>query len=88
MLMSPNSVAQYLGLYNNLFDVVILDEASQLPTCKAVGAFYRAKDAVIVGDLKQMPPTSFFAGGGPDVEELVLDDMDSILDDALALGIP
>ncbi len=88
MLMSPNSVAQYLTQDNNLFDVVIFDEASQLPTCKAVGALSRAKDAVIVGDPKQMPPTSFFAGGGPNVEDLALDDMDSILDDALALGIP
>ena len=88
MLMSPNSVAQYLAQNNNLFDVVIFDEASQLPTCKAVGALYRAKDAVIVGDPKQMPPTSFFAGSGPNVEDLALDDLDSILDDALALGIP
>lgn len=88
MLMSPNSVAQYLAQDNNLFDVVIFDEASQLPTCKAIGALSRAKDAVIVGDPKQMPPTSFFAGGGPNVEDLALDDLDSILDDALALGIP
>lgn len=88
MLMSPNSVAQYLAQDNNLFDIVIFDEASQLPTCKAVGALSRAKDAVIVGDPKQMPPTSFFAGSGPNVEDLALDDLDSILDDALALGIP
>ena len=88
MLMSPNSVAQYLVQDNNLFDVVIFDEASQLPTCKAIGALSRAKDAVIVGDPKQMPPTSFFAGSGPNVEDLALDDLDSILDDALALGIP
>lgn len=88
MLMSPNSVAQYLAQDNNLFDVVIFDEASQLPTCKAIGALARAKDAVIVGDPKQMPPTSFFAGSGPNVEDLALDDLDSILDDAIALGIP
>ncbi len=88
MLMSPNSVAQYLAQKNDLFDVVIFDEASQLPTCKAVGALFRAKDAVIVGDPRQMPPTSFFAGSGPEVEDLALADLDSILDDALALGIP
>ena len=88
MLMSPNSVAQYLAQNNDLFDVVIFDEASQLPTCKAVGALSRAKDAVIVGDPKQMPPTTFFSGGGPEVDDLALDDLDSILDDALALGIP
>ena len=88
MLMSPDSVAQYLAQKNDLFDVVIFDEASQLPTCKAIGALSRAKDAVIVGDPKQMPPTSFFAGSGPNVEDLAMDDLDSILDDALALGIP
>lgn len=88
MLMSPNSVAQYLAQQNDIFDVVIFDEASQLPTCKAVGALARARNAIIVGDPKQMPPTSFFAGSGPVVEDLVLDDLDSILDDALALGIP
>ena len=88
MLMSPNSVAQYLAQKNDLFDVVIFDEASQLPTCTAVGALFRAKDAVIVGDPRQMPPTSFFAGSGPEVEDLALADLDSILDDALALGIP
>lgn len=88
MLMSPNSVAQYLSHDLPLFDVVIFDEASQLPTCKAVGALSRAKAAVIVGDPKQMPPTSFFSGNGPDVNDLSLDDLDSILDDCLALGIP
>ncbi|MDO5475873.1 MAG: DUF4011 domain-containing protein, partial [Eubacteriales bacterium] len=88
MLMSPNSVAQYLAQKNDLFDIVIFDEASQLPTCKAAGALFRAKDAVIVGDPRQMPPTSFFAGSGPEVEDLALADLDSILDDALALGIP
>lgn len=88
MLMSPNSVAQYLAQDSNLFDVVIFDEASQLPTCKAIGALSRAGNAVIVGDPKQMPPTSFFAGSGPNVEDLALDDLDSILDDAIALGIP
>ena len=88
MLMSPNSVAQYLAQNNDMFDVVIFDEASQLPTCKAVGALFRATDAVIVGDPKQMPPTSFFAGSGPNVDDLALADLDSILDDALALGIP
>ena len=35
-----------------------------------------------------MPPTSFFAGGDPEIEDIALDDLDSILDDALALGIP
>ena len=56
------AAAQYLQAENNLFDIVIFDEASQLPTCKAVGVLAKAKNAVIVGDPNQMPPTSFFAG--------------------------
>ena len=56
------AAAQYLQAENDLFDIVIFDEASQLPTCKAVGVLAKAKNAVIVGDPNQMPPTSFFAG--------------------------
>ena len=88
LLMSPISVAQYLSLDNDKFDVVIFDEASQLPTCKAVGVLARGKNAVIVGDPNQMPPTSFFAGSMIDEDNLDIEDLDSILDDCLALGMP
>ena len=88
MLMSPISAAQYLQAENDLFDIVIFDEASQLPTCKAVGVLARAKNAVIVGDPNQMPPTSFFAGNMVDEDNLDIEDLDSILDDCLALGMP
>ena len=88
MLMSPISAAQYLRAENDLFDIVIFDEASQLPTCKAVGVLARAKNAVIVGDPNQMPPTSFFAGNMVDEDNLDIEDLDSILDDCLALGMP
>lgn len=88
MLMSPISVSQYLDVNNQPFDIVIFDEASQLPTCKAVGALVRGKNAVIVGDPNQMPPTSFFAGNTIDEDNLDLEDLDSILDDCLALGMP
>lgn len=88
MLMSPISVSQYLQAKNDLFDIVIFDEASQLPTCKAVGVLARGKNAVIVGDPNQMPPTSFFAGNTVDEENLDIEDLDSILDDCLALGMP
>lgn len=87
MLMSPNSVSQYLEHDNEMFDVVIFDEASQLPTCKAIGALLRARNAVVVGDPKQMPPTTFFASAGPEVDDLSIDDLDSILEDVLALGV-
>ena len=88
MLMSPISVAQYLSADNDLLDIVIFDEASQLPTCKAVGVLARGKNAVIVGDPNQMPPTSFFAGNSVDEDNLDIEDLDSILDDCLALGMP
>lgn len=88
MLMSPISVAQYLSADNDLVDIVIFDEASQLPTCKAVGVLARGRNAVIVGDPNQMPPTSFFAGSSVDEDNLDIEDLDSILDDCLALGMP
>lgn len=88
MLMSPISVAQYLSAENDLFNIVIFDEASQLPTCKAVGVLARGENAVIVGDPNQMPPTSFFAGNTVDEDNLDIEDLDSILDDCLALGMP
>lgn len=89
MLMSPLSIAQYLPPNQALFDVVIFDEASQITTWDAVGAIARARQTVIVGDPKQLPPTNFF--GRNDEEEDVADhekDLESILDEARSAGIP
>ncbi len=88
MLMSPISVAQYFDVNTDHFDLVIFDEASQLPTCEAVSALARAKQAVIVGDPKQMPPTSFFNTIKLDEENMEIEDLESILDDCLALSVP
>ena len=88
MLMSPITVSQYLQPDPELFDIVIFDEASQIPTCEAVPSLARAKSAVIVGDPKQMPPTSFFTSGGSDDEYPETEDLESVLEDCLALGIP
>lgn len=88
MLMSPMSVAQYIDVSADTFDLVIFDEASQMPTSEAVGALARGKNAVIVGDPKQMPPTSFFASQTVDEENIDMEDMESVLDDCLALSIP
>lgn len=88
MLMSPISVAQYVDLNNDQFDLVIFDEASQMPTSEAVGAIARGKALVVVGDPKQMPPTSFFSTSQVDEDEVDLDDMESILDDCIALSMP
>ena len=88
MLMSPISAAQYLDPKRESFDIVVFDEASQLPTCKAVGVLARGKDAVVVGDPKQMPPTSFFSTNTMDEDNLESEDLESILDDCLALNMP
>lgn len=61
-MMSPLSIAQYLDpkQYESYFDYVIFDEASQVKTEDAIGALLRGKNYVIMGDTKQLPPTSFF----------------------------
>ena len=88
MLMSPISVAQYINSRYPKFDLVIFDEASQLPTCEAVGAIARGENLVVVGDPKQMPPTSFFKKGFTDEDNIENEDLESILDDCLAISMP
>jgi len=60
-LMSPLSVSDTLPLEPDLFDVVIFDEASQIPLEEAIPAIYRSHQVIIVGDEMQLPPTTFFA---------------------------
>ena len=88
MLMSPISVAQYFEVDKSKFDLVIFDEASQMPTCEAVGAIARGENVIVVGDPKQMPPTSFFSTNHFDEENADKEDLESILDDCLALSMP
>ncbi len=87
MLMSPASVAQYIDPDFPEFDLVIIDEASQMQTCEAVGAIARGRAVVIAGDEQQLPPTDFFKKRRED-SDLMLEDLESILDDALALNMP
>lgn len=88
MLMSPISVAQYFDVDKSKFDLVIFDEASQMPTSEAVGAIARGENVIVVGDPKQMPPTSFFSTNQFDEENADKEDLESILDDCLALSMP
>ncbi len=88
MLMSPITVAQYLKPEADLFDLVIFDEASQMTTAEAVGSLSRAKAAIVVGDPKQLPPTAFFRSAYVDEDNLENEDLESVLDDCLALGMP
>ena len=87
MMMSPLSVAQFLPSNFNAFDIVIFDEASQMTTWDSVGAIARGKNVIVVGDPKQMPPTNFFNAtfAADDSDE---EDLESILDQALATGLP
>ena len=84
-LMSPLSVAQYLDPDGLEFDLLLIDEASQVRPADAIGAMMRAKRAIIVGDQKQLPPTSFFeklVNNEEDTEDTKvrpLKDMESIL---------
>jgi very-short-patch-repair endonuclease len=87
-MMSPLSVAQFLKAGAVTFDLVVIDEASQMRPEEALGAVARGGQLVVVGDPKQLPPTSFFdrterpPDEEMDEEEIV--DNESILDLALA----
>lgn len=69
-LMSPLSVSDSLPVDINFFDVVIFDEASQITLEEGIPALYRAKQTIIVGDDKQMPPTNFFTVRTEDPDDL------------------
>lgn len=89
-LMSPLSVSTYLDSKSFTFDLVIFDEASQIFPYDAIGSIYRARQMVVVGDSKQMPPSNFFASveqGDDDLDDLEgesVSDYESILDIASA----
>ena len=88
MLMSPISVAQYIDPSFPKFDLVIFDEASQLPTCEAVGTIARGENVVVVGDPNQLPPTNFFSANRVDEENMEKEDLESLLDDCLSISMP
>jgi hypothetical protein len=60
LLMSPISIAQFLPPGSLTFDLLVIDEASQVRPEDALGAVARAKQIVVVGDKQQLPPSSFF----------------------------
>ena len=90
VLMSPLSVAQYLEPSHAIFDVVIFDEASQIPVWDAIGAIARGQQLIVVGDPKQLPPTNFFNSAGDDEDSLAPEefkDLESILDELMTHGL-
>lgn len=92
-MMSPLSVSVFLEANSYEFDMVIFDEASQVHTEDAIGAIMRGKQAIIVGDTKQLPPTNFFAASlNDDDYDIDAEEKDiysgayeSILDEAVAV---
>jgi len=60
LMMSPLTVCQLLDPHIYQFDIVIFDEASQIPPEYAISAFLRANQVIVAGDRQQLPPTNFF----------------------------
>jgi very-short-patch-repair endonuclease len=97
-LMSPLSVAQFIPPGRLVFDLLVIDEASQVAPEEALGIVARAKQIVVVGDHRQLPPTNFFktvsAGGdeedeeGAEVNAMRPSHYESILTLARSSGIP
>ncbi|MEM6458314.1 MAG: DUF4011 domain-containing protein [Planctomycetota bacterium] len=95
-MMSPMSVAQYLEPGGLNFDLMLIDEASQVRPVDALGAVARCRQIVVVGDDKQLPPTRFFDamtsagedGEDDDAAELDTSDLESILGLCTAQNVP
>lgn len=95
LMMSPLSVAQFLPPGRMNFDLLVMDEASQIQPVDALGAIARCKQLVVVGDERQLPPTKFFAkmtGSQPDDGDgddgVPVADIESILGLCIARGMP
>jgi very-short-patch-repair endonuclease len=98
-MMSPLSVAQYLVPGDVEFDLLVIDEASQVEPVDALGAVARCKQVVVVGDSKQLPPSTFFSKMTSDSDEDAEEfegsetgasakDIESVLSLCTARGIP
>ncbi|HEY0019550.1 MAG TPA: DUF3320 domain-containing protein [Longimicrobium sp.] len=94
-MMSPLTVAQLLDGGAPSFDLVIFDEASQLPSEDAVGSIVRGSRLIVVGDPRQLPPTNFFSVmSGQATAELgedgtpLFEDTESVLEEFLGAGVP
>lgn len=89
LLMSPLSIAQYLPAAHANFDVVVFDEASQIPVWDAIGAMARGKQVIMVGDPKQLPPTSFFDRAESDADDSDVEtELESILEECIGANLP
>jgi hypothetical protein len=83
LLMSPMSVAQFLPPGAISFDLLVIDEASQVRPEDALGAVARAQQIVVVGDKKQLPPSSYFDRVIADEEDEAEGEDDDVSSDPL-----
>jgi very-short-patch-repair endonuclease len=84
LLVSPETASSMLPLKAGLFDVVVIDEASQMFVAEALPMLFRAKHAVIAGDRQQMPPSDFFAYSDSEDEDGNEEEIDGELDPLVA----
>lgn len=83
--MSPVLTAEMIPFDANIFDVVVFDEASQIPPAEAIGSLARAPQAVIAGDSRQLPPTAFFGRESTNDDDADADDVPIATDDIESL---
>ncbi|PRY34837.1 DUF3320 domain-containing protein [Umezawaea tangerina] len=89
VLVSPDSVARFFPATSGQFDIVVFDEASQVRVADAVGAMGRARSVVVVGDSRQMPPTSFMESAfDPEALGDAVEDEESILTECVQARVP
>ncbi|SNS94655.1 AAA domain-containing protein [Asanoa hainanensis] len=93
VLVSPASAGHFLAPDAARFDLVVFDEASQIRVAEAIGAMGRGTSVVVVGDSKQMPPTTVMQASHGEEEDApdsgpVPEDLDSILSEAVESGLP
>nr|WP_315217944.1 DUF3320 domain-containing protein [uncultured Duganella sp.] len=94
LMMSPLSVAQFLPPGHLTFDLLVMDEASQIQPVDALGAIARCRQVVVVGDERQLPPTKFFSKmtsasqDDDEPDDAQVADIESILGLFSARGLP
>jgi len=93
VLVSPASAATFLAPDAARFDLVVFDEASQIRVAEAIGAMGRGQSVVVVGDSRQMPPTTIMQASHADDEQQdedgpVPEDLERILSESVESGLP
>ncbi len=86
VMTTPDKLSKYLPYDKKKYDLVIFDEASQIPTHEAIMAIIRGNSLIVSGDPMQMPPSNYFKGDIKSDDDIV-DDADSLLDECLAIGL-